>query len=213
MRLKALKEQIRFCKLCYSTLEVDGITGLLDAKCVLCARCSEKLDPKFETFSIDGVKGVAVYDYDDLVQQLIFQLKHNNDYEIGEIFLSRFRVLLRVLYAGYVLVPAPSYADSDAHRGFNHVEAIFSVIGLPLIRVFAKTTDQKQKELSARERQEISKVIKLGKADELKGKKVLIVDDIKTTGSTIRAMVKLLQGVKLKKLKIMVLSKTIDTFR
>ena len=45
---------------------------------------------------------------------------------------------------------------------------------------------------------------------DLTGKKILLVDDVYTTGSTIKAMINLVKEKGAKKIKVLLMSKTID---
>jgi hypothetical protein len=59
------------------------------------------------------------------------------------------RRLLRFLYRGYTLVPAPSFAAKNEARGFNHVELMFAPLHFPFIvkRPSEKLDDVKQADL------------------------------------------------------------------
>ena len=104
------------------------------------------------------------------------------------------------------MIPAPSFIDSDKERGFNHVEEIFRTLGLKMIPCIHKIKDVKQADLSSKEREKIKDVLAIDEVD-LKGKKVLIVDDVYTTGSTAKAMIDLVKNKEPKKIKCLFLSK------
>lgn len=107
------------------------------------------------------------------------------------------------------MVPAPSHKDADAERGFNHVVEIFRTLKLEMNRCIHKTERVKQADLSSEERQKISKVLVIDNID-FSGKKVLIVDDVFTTGSTVKTMISLIRSKNPKDIKVLVMSKTID---
>jgi predicted amidophosphoribosyltransferase len=46
--------------------------------------------------------------------------------------------------------------------------------------------------------------------EQIRDKKILIVDDVFTTGSTVKSMIRLLERYKPKKIQILLLSKTIN---
>ena len=107
------------------------------------------------------------------------------------------------------MIPAPSYEKSDEERGFNHVEEIFSVLNLKIVKCIHKTKQVKQADLTTKEREQIGSVLTIDDIS-LKGKKVLLVDDVFTTGSTIKAMIKLVREKGAKNIKVLLMSKTID---
>ena len=79
---------------------------------------------------------------------------------------------------------------SEKERRFNHLEEIFKSLKMPIIKCFQKCCEWKQSDKKLSERANIQKVIKIDKS-LLKGvKRVLIVDDVLTSGSTIRTMIK-----------------------
>ena len=107
------------------------------------------------------------------------------------------------------MIPAPSYAKNDEERGFNHVEEIFSVLNLKMMKCIHKIKQVKQADLTTKEREEIGNVLQIDNVD-LRKKKILLVDDVFTTGSTIKAMIKLVKEKGAKKIKVLLMSKTID---
>ena len=107
------------------------------------------------------------------------------------------------------MIPAPSYQKSDEERGFNHVEEIFGILKLKMSKCIHKTKQVKQADLTTKERQQIGDILEIDNVD-LKGKKILLVDDVYTTGSTIKAMINLARQKGAKNVKVLLMSKTID---
>ena len=107
------------------------------------------------------------------------------------------------------MILAPSYEKSDEERGFNHVEEIFSILKLKMLKCIHKIKQVKQADLTTKEREQIGSVLKIDDIS-LKGKKVLLVDDVYTTGSTIKAMIKLVREKGARNIKVLLMSKTID---
>lgn len=173
----------------------------------ICHHCFVKFKPIFKHFKFEGCSALAIYEYDDFIRSLIYQFKTNLDIALGPIFLERY-LHLKYFYLGYKIALAPSHVSHDLERGFRPVEEIFKVLGLPLIDPFIKTNKVKQVELGVEERKEVSKYIKLKENFNLKNQKILLVDDIMTTGSTLKAMVEILKEENVKKIKILVVAKT-----
>lgn len=166
--------------------------------------------PVFKEFSVGKYNALTLYNYDELIQEKLYQFKGCFDIELGTVFIEYFRLYLKIKYWGYIVVPAPSYSSKDEERGFNHVDVMFSSLGLEMVKCIHKVKDIKQADLNFDERQQIGNALIIDKTMELRGKKILIVDDVFTTGSTVRAMINLLEKNKPKKIKILVMSKTLS---
>ena len=89
------------------------------------------------------------------------------------------------------------------------MEEIFKNLNLKMIKCIHKTKQVKQADLTTKEREKIGQYLTIDNVD-LKHKKVLLVDDVYTTGSTIKSMIKLVQERGAKKIKVLLMSKTID---
>ena len=125
-----------------------------------------------------------------------------------DIFLNLFIKELKIYFSGYKVIPIPSYKKDDELRGFNHVVEVFKMIGLDVLQIIEKTEHFKQAEKSAKERQSIKKYLQLNTDKSLKKDRVLIVDDIYTTGSTMKAAINLVEKLNPKEIKVLVLAKT-----
>ena len=127
-----------------------------------------------------------------------------------DIFLNLFIKELKIYFSGYKIIPIPSYRKDDELRGFNHVVEVFKSMGLDVYQVIEKTEHFKQAEKSAKERQSIKKYLRLNTTKTLNKQRVLIVDDIYTTGATINAAIKLVETLNPKEIRVLVLAKTIN---
>ena len=125
-----------------------------------------------------------------------------------DIFLNLFIKELKIYFSGYKVIPIPSYKKDDELRGFNHVVEVFKMIDLDVLQIIEKTEHFKQAEKSAKERQSIKKYLQLNTEKSLKQDRVLIVDDIYTTGSTMKAAINLVEKLNPKEIKVLVLAKT-----
>ena len=132
------------------------------------------------------------------------------DYEMKDVFLNMFIKEIKLYYQGYKIVPVPSFREDDEIRGFNHVEEVAKQFGLPILKIVGKTAHFKQAEKNSKERQEIKKHLSLNTNHSLRKDKILIIDDIYTTGSTMRSTINLIEKLDPKDIKVLVLAKTKD---
>ena len=175
----------------------------------ICHECLLKLNPVLKSFNFEGIECFHIYFYTEKIQELLYQFKGCKDYELKSIFLEYYSSYLNSKFNGYTIIPAPSHEKSDKERGFNHVEEIFSVLKLKTLKCIHKTKQVKQADLTTKERGKIGKVLRIDDVD-LKRKKVLLVDDVFTTGSTIKSMIKLVKEKGARNIKVLLMSKTID---
>lgn len=197
-----------YCKICFKKIIDYSLYNLINSNNILCEECFGKLKAKFYNFSIDNVHGLAIYDYDETIKELIYKYKGCYDYELKDVFLSRYLPYLRFCYMGYVVIPAPSYHIDDERRGFNHVEEIFKSLKLKMMSIIHKTKPHKQSDHSSKGRMDITNVLSIDENVSLKGKNVLLVDDILTTGSTLFSCLQLIKKLHPKKIQILVVAKT-----
>lgn len=173
----------------------------------MCNKCYVALNPIFERFKQSGVDAFALYSYSEQFRSMLFQFKGCFDYELAPLFLERVIVPLRIKYMNYVIVPAPSAKEADEKRGFNHVAEIFKSLNRPILRLIEKTTNVKQSSQGG-ERYKIKNYLKINHGEKLTGKNVLLVDDVRTSGATLNAMINLVKKYRPRRIKILVLSRT-----
>ena len=196
-----------YCKICFKRITDYSLYNFINKKNALCEQCFGKMNAKFTSFKIGSIKGTAIYEYDDVIKELVYKYKGCYDYELKDVFLYRYLLYLRIMYRGYYVVPAPSFHLDDEKRGFNHVVEIYKSLKLEMLPIIKKIEAHKQSSVSAKRRYNISKIYKIDNV-ELKGKKILLVDDIFTTGSTIMSCIDLLKKKGAKKIEVLVIAKT-----
>ena len=197
-----------YCRICFKKITDYSLYNLINKKNILCEECFDKFKAKFHKFSLDGINGLAIYDYDENMKNLIYKFKGCYDYELKDVFLTRYLSYLRFMYIGYYMVPVPSYYLDDEKRGFNHVVEIFKPLKLKMLPIIHKTKSHKQSDHTAKGRRDITHILSIDKNVNLKDKKILLVDDIMTTGSTLFSCVELLKKLHPKKIEILVIAKT-----
>ena len=200
----------KYCKICFKEIKNNDIVRLLDDDICLCSKCQNEFEPKFTSFTDNGYKATALFEYTPYIKELVYKYKGCFDYELKDAFLNLYYKEIKIRYSGYKIIPIPSYIEDDKVRGFNHVVEMYKNLGLEPLPIIEKTAHFKQAEHKAKKRSEISKYLVLKEQIDLSKSKVLIVDDIYTTGSTIRAAINLIEKLNPKQIRVLVFAKTRD---
>ena len=198
----------KVCKICFKEIGDKSLLNLTHKDIDVCDRCFQEIKMRFFKFQVLGYNAISIYRYDDKVQSLLYQFKGCFDYELFNVFFERFSRELSLRYRGYVIVPVPSYKQDDEIREFNHVEEMFKILNLSIRKMIVKTKKVKQATSTSNKRKEIGKHLVLVDNSDLSKYKILLVDDVFTTGSTMKACIRLIEKLHPKKIEVLVMSKT-----
>lgn len=205
--MKALENQINHCKICFKEIKDLSFHNLLAKNNVICEECFRKFEPKFIHFKHGKIHCLSLYNYDSTIKDLLYKYKGCYDIELKNVFLCRYLWWLRLKYYGFKVITLPSYYLDDERRGFNHVKEVAKLLKLPLLEILEKTEDHKQADQNFEGRKKISKVLRLSHLELIRNQKILIMDDVHTTGSSIQAAVDLVKEGKPKKIEVFVIAK------
>jgi competence protein ComFC len=176
----------------------------------MCSTCYHQLEWHHQINKFDGIPFESFFDYGPIFQSRIHQYKSLGDIVLGKTFLFQHRDYLKLKYHGYTFVPAPSHEEHMQQRGFYHLDEILVSLGLPIIHIFYKNKPYRQAEQDFQGRQEIHTIIERHK-HILMPQKIVLFDDVMTTGETIRSMIKSLPIHQKIIIKIIVLARKIET--
>ncbi len=202
----------------YIFLPSCGVCGKL-GEGYLCKECEKELN-KY-TINCNDFKQktdiLHIFQYKELIRKLIIQYKFNNKsylYKTFCEFIVKNKKAFDFIKSYDIIIPVPMHNRKKALRGYNQSELIAKELAKTAkIKIFTdvliKTKNNKvQSSLNKQDRKNnVKDVYKLVKKEKIYNKKVLIFDDIYTTGATIEACKKEILTANVKSIGILTLAK------
>lgn len=175
--------------------------------CRLCNRPFQLLDEKFrhgdlcndcKRWEEDPIwkgyldQNISLFLYNDFLKEVIAKYKFRGDYVLAKVFAEFIKPKMVDLQAD-LFVPIPLSEERLYERGFNQSDAIIREAGYQPSSLLSRIHSEKQSKKSRLDRIHFDQVFQLKNDLNLLGKKVILIDDIYTTGSTLRHAAKLLK--------------------
>jgi ComF family protein len=187
--------------------------------CITRISCQELPYTRLSSSNLDGL--IAVAHFKDPLKEAIHALKYDGVKELAEP-LSNLLVqhlkderLRFVRQMEPLLIPIPLHKSKEIERGFNQSALLSEKLGQKLnlkteknFLVKTKKTPAQVKLKGKERRENVKNVFSfVGDKKKIKGKTILLVDDVMTTGSTLNECAKVLKRAGAKKVWGLVLAK------
>ncbi len=205
----------------------NGICNLCLSKIIIhtalfCGVCRARLPENKKTCHKNSQYLLgAVTNFDETVRKLIHQLKYQKWQKILnplKIILENYLNNLKLnpeKLKNYIVIPIPLHKNRMQERGFNQAELIGKIISekynLPLAKeILIRNKETKsQAELKNWDdrKNNLAGAFKIENADFLKNKNIILVDDVYTSGATIKEAAKILKENSAKKIIALVIAK------
>jgi competence protein ComFC len=138
-------------------------------------------------------KNRSVYMYDEFMKEVVALWKFRGDYAIVQAFQEEFcHEFDRYFDHTFLIVPIPLSAERLYERGFNQAKALAELLALPIHELLHRHHLEKQSKKSRRERLRTENVFQLSGKTSLQDRHIVLIDDIYTTGTTLRHAAKVL---------------------
>lgn len=128
--------------------------------------------------------------YNDFAKEVIAKFKYRGDYMLAYVFAPLIKRKLQLLTFN-LIVPIPLSEERLYERGFNQSEALIAASGHQPNQLLTRTHSEKQSKKSRSERIHLPQVFQI--KINIPNEKILLIDDIYTTGSTLRHAAKVLK--------------------
>lgn len=197
------------CIFCDSESQRTSFKSIFVEEDKLCYKCRKLLKINIKNIKIDNKIIETIYNYDEgIFRDLLIQYKECFDEALAPLFLYSLTDYIHIKYHGYKLLFVPSSKEKRTARGFNHLELIFKDIKLKRVVGLNMKDEliQEGKNYNQR-RQMLNNYIYQGEMLD----KVLIVDDVVTTGSSVLGVYHAIAPY-VKKVSILVLSRKENAF-
>lgn len=188
---------------------VCGICGKLNED-FLCKKCEKLLESqaKFEIQEKQNInlyfdKHLYIFQYEGIIRKLIIDYKFNEKsylYKTFVNFLLKNKKFFEILKSYDTIIPVPISKKRKKDRGYNQSTLIAREISKRLKIELNTSCLYKAKDIVAQStlnreerEQNIKDVYELKNVKELEKKKILLIDDIYTTGSTLNECSKILR--------------------
>ena len=191
------KEEGSLCLACYSSFEMIGEEHCpncykkgVSSSCQDCqVWCKEGIEVSHE----------AIFSYNQAMKDFFSRYKFDGDYILRKIFATILRNFL-IKYKDYHFILIPLSPERYAKRGFNQVAGLIEATGLSHLDILGK---REEKASSSKNRSErlATELPFFIKEDSRIPKKILLIDDIYTTGATVNRVKSLLENAGAKEVK------------
>lgn len=192
------------CLYCDSEINEYSLYDLFIESDLLCCKCREKIKYHHQKFKIDDLMVETFYEYDSLFKDLLLQYKECYDEALKSVFIYKIDDYIKIKYLGYQVIYVPSTKTKIRERGFGHLKGIFESLGLKEVCGLKQKSEKCQAGKGYEERLGIQNNFYY---EGPKLNKVLIIDDVLTTGSSLMGVYKAIKPY-CKKCKAIVLAKT-----
>lgn len=200
------------CLICFNDLlDSVSLTNIFSLN-KICDKCLNSFKHLNIHKKIIGTDVWFLYEYNAFIKKLIYQYKGCYDIELKDVFLNKYKKIIKRKYKGYTIIFPPSNKEDNLARGFLHIEEIIKTLKMKYEILFYKKENYKQSNLKYNERKNVEHIIDVIDKKKITNKKYLIFDDIYTSGSTLKTIIKILlkNNVKKENISSIIIAKTPD---
>jgi len=203
-----------------------GICGKFNSKS-LCNKCKIKLEKEFifkednyqEDISKNFIEHYYFFKYENLIRSQILAIKFQEKpyiYKTIAYFIKKMQKSFEKLKKYDIIIIVPISKQRKRDRGYNQSELlareISKILEVPIARkILYKTKNTvPQSSLNKKQREENAKgVYKANNISKIKNKKILLIDDIYTTGNTVNECANILiqYGIKREDIGVLTIAK------
>ncbi|WP_342538888.1 ComF family protein [Sporosarcina sp. FSL K6-1540] len=149
--------------------------------CQDCLKKFQRADIKEEEPFLDQI--TSLYTYNDAMREYLHQYKFLQDVALASVFANELRALLK---GNATIIPIPMHPERRIQRTFAHVDELLKSARIPFTHLLEKTGFEAMGEKSKAQRLAMEPLFKLKQGTAIQPSTYILVDDIYTTGTTLR---------------------------
>lgn len=142
-----------------------------------CKKCEEQIEYTSDPH--------AIYFYNSFMQDVLHQFKFLKDIRVADFFAKALKKKVRGMEYD-LIIPIPMHVEMEKKRTFSPVEVVLQQAKLPFQSVLEKTTMSQQSKKTYEQRINSSSFFKSLPQVDVTQQKILLIDDLITTGTTIK---------------------------
>jgi len=175
------------CLLCEKKMESTpswkALLGL-DKQTIICVDCSKRFkqaDIIEEDTTLDRI--TSLYTYNEAMRDYLHQYKFLQDVALAGVFSNELRATLK---KEANIVPIPMHPAKRVERTFAHIEQLLISARIPYSDILEKTNAESMGKKTREQRLAMPPLFKLKPNTIIKQETHILIDDIYTTGTTLR---------------------------
>lgn len=202
--MKVVEQEFSFCTDCWKRLEFIG------HYCLYCGSPLELLGlERCEDCCPQLIQGRSIFRYNDIIQKIVHHFKYNNKWQFGKLmayYMSQFGDYRDVDY----VLPVPSSLRRLLWRGYDHMSIVARAfckflgkkLNITSLKKVRHTLHQANFDFEGRY-DNVMQSFQLKNSTNLRGKSILIIDDVLTSGATVSACADVLQKAQCSKIQFL----------
>lgn len=173
------------CRICGRSLQFLESAHVKEGMCYDCQKWEDEEEWK-------GIlqSNQSLFLYNDFLKETIARFKYRGDYNIAAAFVY---FLPKDFGKNKVVMPIPLSDERLYERGFNQVEAVLFYAKVPYVNGLVRIHSEKQSKKTRKQRLQIGNIFKIEQKEAVIAQDIILVDDIYTTGATLRNAAKVLK--------------------
>ena len=179
----------------------------VEAEEIACKECINELIAKHQVIKsgTGGFRCISSFVYGGKIRRIILRIKYKSFTQYIAQLAENLAIDIRMIYCSYsfdIITAVPMHPEDEHQRGYNQsvmlAKRLGNVLGIPYLDTLEKIKrTKKQHNLKYTERKtNLSGAFKVKNAEEIKGKRILMIDDIITSGNTLSFCCKTLNRAK-----------------